>query len=55
MVHDELAINVCVCESSNGEILEMGLLKLSKIEYALIMVMFTKNFFVAIGLNFKCV
>jgi hypothetical protein len=55
VVHDELAINVCVCESSNGIFLEMGLLKLSKIEYALIMVMFTKNFFLAIGLNLKCV
>jgi hypothetical protein len=42
-------------ENSHGIFLEMGLLEFSKREYALIMVMFTKNFFVAIGLNVKCV
>lgn len=42
-------------ESSNEIFLEMGLLELSKRKYALIMVMFTKNFFLAIGLNVKCV
>lgn len=42
-------------ESSNGEILEMGLLELSKREYALIMVMFTKNIFFGNWTNVKCV
>lgn len=32
-------------ESLDGEILEMGLLELSKRDYALIMVMFTKIYF----------
>jgi hypothetical protein len=42
-------------ESSDGKFLEMGFLELSKKDYALIMVMFTKNLFLTIVLNVKCV
>ncbi len=37
------------------ELLEVGLMELSKREYALATIMFTKKTFMAIGLNVRCV
>jgi hypothetical protein len=37
------------------ELLEVGLVELSKREYALATIMFTKKIFSAIGLNVRCV